>query len=64
MAFLGPLFASNWWTAFIKTASFMLAYAAVLFLLERALIRSLLSSVKGMRARGQQAANATDTMDV
>ena len=64
MALLGTVFASSWWTALIKTASFLLAYPAILFLLERPLIRSLLSSVKGMRARGQQAANAADTMDV
>ena len=64
MALLGSLFPSSLWTATIKTAAFLLAYAAVLFVLERPLIRSLLASVKGMRARGAKANVEADPLDL
>lgn len=64
VALLGALVASSWWTALIKTVAFLLAYAAILFVFERTLLRSLFASVRDLRARRQQAASAADTVDV
>ncbi len=63
-ALLGSIFASSVWTATIKTVAFLLAYAPVLFVLERPLIRSLLASVKGLRARGAKANVELDPLDL